>query len=115
VARLGGEEFLVALPGCDMDLAEPLLKGIRDAVANHAWRPLIGDLKLTVSVGATVAVKRDTPSAILARADHNLYAAKAAGRNRVVLDRRLAVGVQLRAISGGKTYGESATGATGRH
>ena len=86
VARLGGEEFLVVLTGMDLAAATPILKGMRSAVANHEWSPLIGDLRLTVSIGVSAALARDTQSTLLARADHNLYAAKSAGRNRVVLE-----------------------------
>ena len=86
VARLGGEEFLVVLPGLEMAEAARVLRGMRDAVAQHQWSPLIGNLSLTVSIGASTALPVDTPSTILARADRNLYAAKAAGRNRVVTD-----------------------------
>jgi len=86
VARLGGEEFLVALPGLEMAEAARVLRGMRDAVAHYQWSPLIGNLSLTVSIGASTALPLDTPSTILARADRNLYAAKAAGRNRVVTD-----------------------------
>jgi diguanylate cyclase (GGDEF)-like protein len=115
VARIGGEEFLVVLPGTDLGRAEIVLKAIRDAVAGHDWRPLLGDMRLTVSIGACAAMKRDTQSTLLARADHNLYAAKAAGRNRVVLDDLPAVIAQLHAVSGGKTYVESAARVAGRH
>ena len=86
VARLGGEEFLVVLPGLDMAASTRVLQGVRDAVANHAWNHLVGALRLTVSVGAAEARAGDTQSTLLARADHNLYAAKAAGRNRLVVD-----------------------------
>jgi two-component system, cell cycle response regulator len=87
VARLGGEEFLVTLPGYDMAAAIPILNAVRTGVAKYRWKPLIGGLKLTVSVGVSAALPRDTQSALLARADRNLYAAKSAGRNRVVVDR----------------------------
>jgi diguanylate cyclase (GGDEF)-like protein len=88
VARLGGEEFLVVLPGLDLAAAAPVLKSLRTAVARHQWSPLIGKLPLTVSIGASAAVTRDTQSTLLARADHNLYAAKSAGRNRIVVEPR---------------------------
>ncbi len=86
VARLGGEEFLIVLPGTDLEAAGNILREVRKSVAAHDWSPLIGDLSLTVSIGASAATPGDTASAILARADRNLYAAKAAGRNHVVLD-----------------------------
>lgn len=86
VARLGGEEFLVVLPGLDMAAAISVLKEMCAAVAKHDWSFLVGKLPVTVSIGASAARPRDTQSILLARADHNLYAAKAAGRNRVVAD-----------------------------
>ncbi len=86
VARLGGEEFLVALPGLDMCAAKGALQAVRNAVATHEWSRITGQLSLTVSIGATAAGNGDTRSSILARADHNLYVAKAAGRNRLVVD-----------------------------
>lgn len=88
VARLGGVEFLLLLPGLNLEAAAPVLEKVRSAVDQHAWRPIIGDLPLTVSVGATAAAAHDTATELLARADRNLYAAKKAGRNRVVVDLR---------------------------
>ncbi|MFI5255043.1 MAG: GGDEF domain-containing protein, partial [Candidatus Limnocylindrales bacterium] len=86
VARLGGEEFLVVLPGLDVAAATAVLEAMRDAVARHDWAPLVGALPLTVSIGASRALAHDAPSELMARADHSLYMAKAAGRNRVVAD-----------------------------
>jgi two-component system, cell cycle response regulator len=60
-------------------------------VANHRWGSLIGHLSLTVSIGGTVAIPGDSQSTMLARADRNLYIAKAAGRNHVVADEGLLV------------------------
>lgn len=85
VARLGGEEFLVILPGLDLAAAGTLLTGMRNQVALHEWDPLVGKLSLTVSVGATSAEPGDTQAILLGRADRNLYLAKAGGRNRVVV------------------------------
>jgi two-component system, cell cycle response regulator len=86
VARLGGEEFLVVLPGMDMAEATDLLEDLRCAVEEHDWRSLLGERTMTVSIGATAALPHDTQSVALARADRCLYAAKRAGRNRVVVD-----------------------------
>jgi two-component system, cell cycle response regulator len=86
VARLGGEEYLLVLPGLEMPAAASVLRAVRDAVAEHDWSPLLGTLSLTVSVGGTSAQPDDTQATLLYRADQNLYMAKAAGRNRVVVD-----------------------------
>jgi two-component system cell cycle response regulator len=84
VARLGGDKFLAVLPGLELSAATTVLETMRATVEDHQWRPFIGELRLTVSVGAVAAFATDTPSNVLTRADRYLYAAKQAGRNRVV-------------------------------
>jgi diguanylate cyclase (GGDEF)-like protein len=74
LARWGGEEFAVALPGCDADLAQDVAHRLRRATPGGQ----------TCSVGLTTAVPNDTPDSVLRRADSALYEAKRAGRNRVV-------------------------------
>jgi two-component system, cell cycle response regulator len=59
---------------------------VRAQVEDHDWRPVTGEIALTVSIGATLARPTDSPSDLMARADRALYAAKHAGRNRVVVD-----------------------------
>lgn len=83
-ARLGGEEYLLVLTGVDLPEATTLLETLRRGVAEHAWSVLTGSLSVTVSVGLTAVVPEDTQGSILRRADRGLYAAKAAGRNRLV-------------------------------
>ena len=77
-AQLGGEEFLVVFGGPVGRLDE-----IRAAVADHPWRPIVGDLPVTVSVGAAAVEPGSTQASLLAAADACLYEAKRAGRNRV--------------------------------
>ena len=86
VARMGGEEFLVVLPGVGATEAPRLLEAIRLGIASHAWSPITGDLPVTVSIGGLSAVPGDgdTQTQLLAEADRRLYAAKRAGRDRVV-------------------------------
>jgi two-component system, cell cycle response regulator len=86
VARLGGEEYLVVLPCLALPGAFAVLERVRAQVEDHDWRSVIGEIALTVSIGATVAGPTDTPSDLMARADRALYDAKHAGRNRVVID-----------------------------
>ncbi len=86
-ARMGGEEFLLVLPGVDDAAAARHLERVRRAVAAHPWAPLTGGLPVTVSVGAvsTAEVTDRTPAQLLGRADARLYRAKRAGRDRVVV------------------------------
>ncbi len=86
-ARLGGEEFLLVLPGVDAAAASRHLERVRRAVAGHPWAPLTQGLPVTVSIGAagTAEVTDRTPAQLLGRADARLYRAKRAGRDRVVL------------------------------
>ncbi|BFU46316.1 diguanylate cyclase [Krasilnikovia sp. MM14-A1004] len=86
VARLGGEEFLLVLPAAPVILATRQLDGIRRAISEFDWHGITNGLPVTVSIGVA-GVSETSPrsqSAALATADRNLYAAKNAGRNRVV-------------------------------
>lgn len=85
VGRLGGEEFLILLPGTDASTALTRCEAIRRAVDDHDFSPVTGTLPVTISIGvATATVGQLTPAELLAAADHNLYAAKRSGRNRVM-------------------------------
>jgi diguanylate cyclase (GGDEF)-like protein len=92
VARMGGEEFLIVLPGSGLPRAAALLDGIRRSVRAHNWRPLTHGLPVTVSIGVALAAEDPAPTqpSLLSTADSRLYAAKHAGRDRVVsvTDRR---------------------------
>ncbi|GAA4987102.1 diguanylate cyclase [Kineococcus glutinatus] len=90
VARYGGEEFVVLLPGAGAEAAARRAEEIR-ARCEAARVPVGGDVRLSVTVSAGVAVfPADGVDArgVLAAADAALYAAKAAGRNRVLVAAR---------------------------
>ena len=82
VARIGGEEFLVLLPATGIDEARLIAEKIRRSV--EAMESPSGDT-LTVSIGAaTASPEDDDEDACVLKADEMLYAAKRAGRNRVM-------------------------------
>src|SRR5467141_3368843 len=85
-SRYGGEEFLVLLPECPFDAALRRAERMREEVAKLELR--YGDRPLgpvTVSLGVAVYPDHTKESEELLRcADEALYAAKQAGRNRVV-------------------------------
>jgi diguanylate cyclase (GGDEF)-like protein len=83
VARWGGEEFLVALPGGNAVLGAEAAARLRRRIEDHAWSGHAAGLKLTVSAGVSAGPAGEFGT-VLARADAALYAAKGAGRNRVV-------------------------------
>lgn len=83
MGRLGGEEFVLVLPGADLPAARALAERLRAAIESMDVRPFVPDGHVTTSVGVTVAAPGEDASALLRRADQALYQAKAGGRNRV--------------------------------
>jgi diguanylate cyclase (GGDEF)-like protein len=78
VARWGGEEFLVVLPGADLDAARQLAERIRVGVQT------LPTGTVTISAGAAEFDSDYDFEATLRTADRRMYEAKAAGRNCVV-------------------------------
>jgi len=85
--RLGGEEFVLLLPGTDHSGARAALEKIRDEVQAV---PLADNVRVTTSIGAAVLEDEDDWPRWLARADAALYRAKAAGRDCVSFESTLA-------------------------
>ena len=103
--RYGGEEFTLVFSHNNEEKLKDVLETVRAKVANYPLtlrdpsRPETSGkgkekrgkqsnkktVKVTISLGATTKLPTDTPDSILKLADENLYAAKKAGRNRVVL------------------------------
>jgi len=90
-ARYGGEEFVVILPGSDAERTVGAAERLRSALEKHRFVFEGARIPLSASLGVAVwpADARD-PEPLLAAADRALYAAKQAGRNRVVAAASLA-------------------------
>jgi two-component system cell cycle response regulator len=85
VARLGGEEFLLVMPGAAAAEAFALCESARLAIAGHDWAAITAGLHVTASLGVAFApADADTTSALVRSADVRMYVAKRDGRNRVV-------------------------------
>jgi len=85
VGRYGGEEFCVSLFGLTLDNAKQLAEQIRREVAIRSQEWLQKGEKVTVSIGLAVLPDDSLfPMDLVNRADQALYAAKTAGRDRVV-------------------------------
>lgn len=86
VSRYGGEEFAVLLTDTDLEGAKVVAERCRAAVAREAC-PLGGGrgLRLTTSIGVAVPTTDFDADHLMQRADDALYAAKAEGRDRVVI------------------------------
>lgn len=85
VARMGGEEFAILMPGADLDganrLAERVLEAFRALHVPHDGQ----DLQVTASIGAAMSADpREDDEELFRRADRALYLAKTGGRDRVV-------------------------------
>jgi diguanylate cyclase (GGDEF)-like protein len=88
VARYGGEEFVLLLSDCEISDALRLGERLRARVEARAIEHPASTVLdvITVSIGASVVRPdgRESPEILITKADRALYAAKAAGRNRVV-------------------------------
>ena len=83
VGRYGGEEFLIIFEGATLDVARDLAERIRIRVLADPFIEDSAKLFVTVSLGVAEARAGEGAESLIRRADQAMYAAKAAGRNRV--------------------------------
>jgi len=88
-ARYGGEEFVAVLPSTDLDGAVIAAENVRKAIQakellKRSTNEKLG--RITASFGVAMFRADDNASSLIERADRCLYAAKRAGRNRVVAE-----------------------------
>ncbi len=79
--RMGGDEFVVLLPGCSEQKAEEIAGRI---VRHVAGQPVVGDASVSISVGVAYSSREEdlAVKALIDRADQAMYVAKALGGNR---------------------------------
>jgi diguanylate cyclase len=88
-ARYGGEEFAVVLPNTALRQALTVADHIRRAVmSKELKKKSTGEIlgRVTISVGVSMLKPADDTDSLIERADACLYAAKRAGRNRVICE-----------------------------
>ena len=86
--RHGGEEFVIVLPDCDAVQAWGLMDALRQRIVARRLGGMTGH-RVTCSIGVSAVAGDGGIAAAIAEADAALYAAKRAGRNRVVLASRI--------------------------
>jgi len=93
LARFGGEEFVIILPGASLrngtKKAQHIVKSV--AAARYTLETNKGSVSLgfTVSIGVSTYQQGDTAAMVIKRADQALYAAKAKGKNCAVSEKEL--------------------------
>ena len=85
VGRIGGEEFLIVVPDCDLDALRECAERFRASISDLPFATPSGPLAITVSIGATVWSSEHPVNQDLLRkmADYALYRVKRDGRNGV--------------------------------
>ena len=93
IGRLGGEEFVILLPGVDQIKAHVVAEQLRECVEKQPIQCVENTwYSATVSVGLATMKRSEKFDALLNRADLAMYQAKKAGRNRVNISREPVAG-----------------------
>ena len=85
ICRFGGEEFVIFLHNVTAAQGRDIAERMRICVASEPFPAEIGPLRVTISIGGSLKEMTQDIDVAIAAADAALYAAKEAGRNRVVL------------------------------
>jgi len=85
LGRWGGDEFLAILPYSSKLVLANAAERCRTIVARSTVPVKDVQIQVTISVGAAIVGREDSPESLLERADQHLYLSKQSGRNRVSL------------------------------
>ncbi|MFA5794098.1 MAG: sensor domain-containing diguanylate cyclase [Candidatus Brocadiia bacterium] len=83
VGRWGGDEFVIIVPNVDQEHLYSIAHKLRAFVEQSSFSIGNNTVKVTVSIGATIARTGDTMESLVKRADKLVYRSKSDGRNRV--------------------------------
>jgi len=85
LGRIGGDEFGIILPECNLDNAQQSAQRLQRGMSDHSIPGINGKIKLSFSIGAATLVDSDKNAfETISRADQNLHTAKRTGRNLIV-------------------------------
>jgi diguanylate cyclase (GGDEF)-like protein len=85
IGRIGGEEFVLLLPGSNHKSAHRTAGRLQDLIAENITETRLGDIRITVSQGvAEMDSSMDDLNDLIQAADRALYRAKETGRNKIV-------------------------------
>jgi diguanylate cyclase (GGDEF)-like protein len=84
LARWGGEEFIILLPGAPIDGAKRVAEEIRSHIEEKVFHFNDKDLLVTMTIGVSQFNQNSTIDSCIKEADELLYVGKEAGKNRVV-------------------------------
>ena len=85
IARFGGEEFMICMPGATLEIAKETAECMRKSVENASIKYEGKDISVTVSFGVYSLKLKGNENAddLIKLADEKLYLAKRNGRNRI--------------------------------
>ena len=85
IARFGGEEFMICMPGANLEIAKKTAECMRKSIENASIKYEGIDIRVTVSFGIYSLKSKGNENAddLLKYADEKLYLAKRNGRNRI--------------------------------
>jgi diguanylate cyclase (GGDEF)-like protein len=85
IGRLGGEEFVIALIGCDLKSAQKVAEELRQKIEKIIVKYKKERINVTASLGVVSYSNEKTLFDLINKTDHAMYKAKKQGKNKVVV------------------------------